>query len=97
MAPTNSPSSRLLNGTVDVALVWAPNLWAKQREDPAYAGLHVIDPTPLPPTALGVGALVLKENAFLRTAVDEAIAALVSDGTIGRIVKGFDFPAHTAP
>ena len=36
----------LLNGTVDVALVWAPNLWAKQRQDPAYAGLHVIDPSP---------------------------------------------------
>ena len=40
----------LLNGTVDVALVWAPSLWAKQRDDPAYADLHVIDPDPLPPT-----------------------------------------------
>ena len=66
----------LLNGTVDVALVWAPSLWAKQRDDPAYADLHVIDPNPLPPTTLGVGALLLSDETFLRTAVDEAIAAL---------------------
>lgn len=39
----------LLNGTVDVALVWAPTLWAVQRADPAYAGLHAIDPAPCSP------------------------------------------------
>ncbi len=36
----------------------------------------MIDPTPLPPTTLGVGALLLSDETFLRTAVDEAIAAL---------------------
>ena len=55
----------LRNGTVDVALVWAPSLWGKQRADPAYAQLHVIAPTPLPPTAMGVGAVVLAEQKFL--------------------------------
>src|SRR5690606_27410889 len=49
----------LRNGSVDVALVWAPSLWASQREDPAYADLHVIESRPLPPTTLGVGAIVL--------------------------------------
>ncbi len=87
----------LLNGTVDVALVWVPTLWAKQREEPAYADLHVIDPTPLPPTALGVGALMLADETFLRTAVDEAIAALSADGTISAILNRWDFPATAAP
>ncbi len=87
----------LLNGTVDVALVWAPNLWAKQREDPAYADLHVIDPNPLPPTTLGVGALMLANETFLRTALDEAIAALSEDGTIAGILEKYGFPATAKP
>jgi polar amino acid transport system substrate-binding protein len=87
----------LLQGTVDVALVWAPVLWAKQREDSAYADLHVIDPNPLPPTTLGVGALLLSDEKFLRSALDEAIVALSADGTIGRILESFDFPATAAP
>jgi len=87
----------LLDGTVDVALVWAPSLWAKQREESAYADLHVIDPNPLPPTTLGVGALLLADETFLRTAVDEAIAALSEDGTIAGILETYGFPATATP
>jgi len=87
----------LLNGTVDVALMWAPTFWAKQREDPAYANLHVIDPNPLPPTTLKVGALLLADETFLRTAVDEAIAALSADGTITAILEQYQFPASAVP
>ena len=87
----------LLNGTVDVALVWAPSLWAKQREDAAYANLRIIAPDPLPATALGVGALLLSEQTFLRTAIDEAIAALRADGTIAGILDTAGFPAKAAP
>lgn len=86
----------LVNGSVDVALVWAPSLWGKQRSDPAYAGLHGIDPAPLPPTTLGVGAVVLADQKFLRSAIDEAIAALAADGTLGGILESFDFPATVA-
>ena len=87
----------LLKGTVDVALVWAPELWARQRADSAYAELHVIDPDPLPPTSLGVGALLLSDETFLRTAIDEAIAALSEDGTIAGILDEFGFPATAEP
>jgi len=87
----------LVNGTVDAALVWAPTLWAKQRDDPAYADLHIIDPSPLPPTTLGVGALLLANETFLRTAIDEAISALSADGTITRILDQYGFPAVASP
>lgn len=86
----------LLNGSVDVALVWAPSLWGKQRADPAYAKLHIIDPRPLPPTMLGVGAVVLSDQKFLRNAIDEAIMALSADGTLAGILESFDFPATVA-
>ena len=87
----------LQSGTVDVALVWAPSLWAVQREDPAFAGLRVIDSSPLPPTTLGVGALILAKETFLRTAIDEAIAALRADGTIAGILQEHGFPAKATP
>ena len=87
----------LINGKIGVALVWAPTLWAKQLQDPIYADLHVIDPTPLPPTILGVGALMLADKIFLRTAFDEAINALIEDGTITGILKKFNFPAMVRP
>lgn len=86
----------LLNGSIDVALVWAPTLWAKQKADPAYAKIHVLDPNPLPPTVLGVGGVVLANQKFLRSAIDEAIAALSADGTIEDVLKSFDFPARAA-
>lgn len=84
----------LLNGTVDVALVWAPDLWARQQADPAYADLRVIDSRPLQPTGYGVGALMLADETFLRSAVDEAIAALSADGTIASILTEYGFLAR---
>ncbi len=93
MGTNTQALASLVDGTVDVALVWAPNLWAMQRADPAGADLHVIAPSPLPPTTLGVGALMLSNQTFLRTAVDEAIAALSADGTLAGILDSYGFPA----
>ena len=87
----------LLNGTIDVGLLWGPTFWAKKLQDPAYSELHVIDPSPLPPTYLGVGALLLADKIFLRTAFDEAITALIEDGTIASILKKYNFPATVRP
>jgi polar amino acid transport system substrate-binding protein len=87
----------LLDGTVDVALVWAPSFWARQHADPTYAGLHIIDPNPVQPPALGVGALLLSNQTYLRAAVDEAIAALTADGTIAEILTYYGFPATPVP
>ena len=97
MGTNDAALEALHNGSVDVALVWAPSLWGKQKADPAYANLHVIDPKPLPPTVLGVGAAVLADQKFLRSAIDEAIAALTADGTIGQILESQNFPATAAP
>jgi polar amino acid transport system substrate-binding protein len=96
MGTNDAALESLLSGSVDVALVWGPSLWGKQHTDPAYAKLHIIDPNPLPPTALGVGAVVLSDQKFLRNAIDEAIAALTADGTLAGILKSFDFPASAA-
>lgn len=86
-----------MDGTADVALVWEPVLWAAQQKDPALSALHVISSDPLPETTEGVGAVVLGGESYLRTSIDEAIAALTADGTIARIIAAHPgFPAKLA-
>lgn len=97
MGTNDEALGALVNGTVDVALVWAPELWAKQKDDPAYAKLRVITSDPLPPTKLGVGGLLFSNQTFLRNSIDEAIAALTADGTIQGILDQYSFPATAAP
>lgn len=87
----------LVGGTVDVALVWEPELWALQKSNPAYADLRVIDSEPLPETVEGVAGVMLSDETFLRTAVDEAITALIPDGTIQSILDKYKFPATAKP
>jgi polar amino acid transport system substrate-binding protein len=81
------------DGTADVGLVWGPSFWDVQQHDPAYAAFHIIDSKPLPPTTLGVGALLLKQNTFLRSSIDQAINALIADGTIKGIIDKYKYPA----
>jgi polar amino acid transport system substrate-binding protein len=87
----------VLKGEVGAALVWAPSLWGKQQSDPAYAKLRIIDSKPLQPTRLSVGAVMLSDQTFLRTAVDQAIAALTADGTLQSILNKYKFPATAKP
>lgn len=86
-----------LSGTADVALVWEPSFRDTQQSNPAYAAFHIIAPTPLPPTTLGVGGLLLRQNTFLRAAVDQAITALTADGTIPAILNKYKSPATGKP
>jgi polar amino acid transport system substrate-binding protein len=86
----------LKRGTVGVALVWGPSFWALQKTDPSLAGLRLISPRPLPETTVGIGAIVLANETFLRKSVDDAIAALTADGTIAAILDRAKFPATPA-
>jgi polar amino acid transport system substrate-binding protein len=80
-------------GKLAAALVWGPSFWALQKADPAFAKLRSIAPSPLPASSLDVGAVLLTRETFLRTNLDQAIAALTADGTIAAILKDFGFPA----
>jgi polar amino acid transport system substrate-binding protein len=93
MSSDEAALKALMNGTVAVALVWGPALWALQRGDPAFAGVRVISPAPLAASSADIGAAVLANEAFLRSNVDQAIASLIADGTIQAILDSDKFPA----
>jgi polar amino acid transport system substrate-binding protein len=96
MGTNEATLAALLKGTVAAALVWGPAAWAIISADPAYADVRLISPAPLPVSTLGVGAVMLANETFLRTSVDDAIAALAADGTIEAILSEHDFPAAVA-
>ena len=83
----------VLKDTAAVALVWAPSVWALQQRDAALAGLVAIDPKPLPVTRVEVGAALLGKESYLRNAADQAIAALLADGSLAAILARHRFPA----
>lgn len=82
-----------LSGTAGAALVWEPGLWALREKDTALGKLRAISPRPMPDATITVGAALLANEAFLRSNVDQAIAALIDDGTIQSILDEFRFPA----
>ena len=50
-------------------------------------------PRPLPESTVDVGATLLSRETFLRSNLDQAIAALTVDGTIQAILESEKFPA----
>jgi len=54
-------------------------------------------PAPLPRSTADVGAILLRNQSFLRTSIDHAIAALTADGTIAGILADEKFPATPVP
>lgn len=84
----------VLSGEVAAALVWGPSFSALQAANPKYSGLRTIALDPLPASSVPVGAVLLSNETFLRSSVDQAIASLVKDGTIAKIVAEHGFSAE---
>jgi polar amino acid transport system substrate-binding protein len=93
MSSDEAALKALTNGTIGVALVWGPALWALQRNDAGFSKIRLLSPSPLPAASADVGAAVLANESFLRNSVDQAIASLTRDGTIQAILDSNKFPA----
>jgi polar amino acid transport system substrate-binding protein len=85
----------LARNAIGAALVWGPSFWALRPTDPAFAGLRIMPSRPLPDSAVDVGATLLARETFLRSNIDQAIAALTADGTIQSILDSEKFPASS--
>jgi polar amino acid transport system substrate-binding protein len=93
MSSDEAALKALTNGTVGVALVWGPALWALQRNDASLSKVRLLSPNPLPAATADVGAAVLANESFLRNSIDQAISSLTRDGTIQAILDSNKFPA----
>jgi polar amino acid transport system substrate-binding protein len=90
-ADPNLMATRVLDGTIAGMILWQPALARLQQERPEAAALHVIANSPIPESETRVGALVSSRNSFLRSQIDQAIDALVADGTIDALMKQYGY------
>jgi len=83
----------VMKDTVAAALVWAPSFFELSHTTrPEFADLAVVAPEPLTLPPVEVGALLLSRDTFLRANIDEAITALIADGTIERLLTELGMP-----
>ncbi|QQR39652.1 substrate-binding periplasmic protein [Devosia rhizoryzae] len=84
-------ATRVLDGTIAGMILWQPALARLQAERPETEALRIIDSAPIPGAAVSVGALVSSRNGFLRSEMDQAIDALVADGTIDALMAEYGY------
>ena len=87
-------TTRLLDGTIAGMVLWEPALVSVQEKRTDADALRVVANDPIPDSEVHVGALVSSRNAFLRNQVDQAIDALVADGTIQALLDQFGYSGH---
>ena len=93
-ADFNKMATRVLDGTIAGMVLWQPALARLQKERPDAAKLRIIANDPIPSADVSVGALVSSRNSFLRSQVDQAIDALVQDGTIATLMEKYGYSGH---
>ncbi|HTN64082.1 MAG TPA: transporter substrate-binding domain-containing protein [Devosia sp.] len=79
---------------VAAALVWAPSWFALSKTHPEFAALETVAPEPLTIPPMPVGALLLSRDVFLRTNIDQAIGALIADGTVAKLLANQHMPGE---
>lgn len=86
---------RLIDGTLAAAFVWEPTLYAATGGAPEAAGIHVLDDGPfITSPSLEFGIALQSVNNYLRLSVDQAIVAMVEDGTIATLAGASKLPLH---
>jgi len=88
---------RLLDGSLGGIYIWQPSLMKVTNGDPEAMGLHIIPTDPMPAVSVQVGALVSTRDSFLRSQIDDAIGALVADGTIAGIMAEHGYAGTAGP
>lgn len=84
-------TKRVADGSTAGMVIWAPVFAQLQKTNPDAKDLHAISMVPVPATVTRVGILIKVRDTYLRTQIDEAIDALVADGTIQRLMDEFGY------
>lgn len=87
-------TTRVLDGTIAGMVLWQPALARVLQNRTDAASLRIISNDPVPAAEVQVGALVSSRNSFLRSQVDQAIDALVADGTIAALMEEQGYTGH---
>lgn len=81
----------LLDGSADAILVWEPALYRATEGDPGSRGIAVI-PSPFRPPDKAFGIAVSREDAYLRSLLDQAIDEAERTGLIDQLRQEHGLP-----
>jgi len=79
-------AERLKDATLGAMIVWSPTFARLVAADPALAEMTLASPDPLRGMSTPLAAILGASDTFLRSQIDGAIAALIADGTIARLL-----------
>ncbi|MGV8841364.1 MAG: hypothetical protein ACWA6X_13820 [Bauldia sp.] len=99
-ADTDLMLTRLLDGTIVGMIVFGPTFLQIAADRPEAAGVRLLPLDPVQGAFANIGAVLLARSSFLRSEIDAAIASLVADGTIARLLVSSglgDVPAQPGP
>jgi polar amino acid transport system substrate-binding protein len=77
---------RVVDGTIGGMIIYGPTFAKVMAEQPEL-DLHQFPLEPQTSARVNVGGIMLTTNTYLRSYVDEAIIALVEQGTIDQLVE----------
>ncbi len=86
-ADPNLMLTRLLDGTIAGMVLYAPTLADLKRERPEAAEVRALSLDPVRGTDINIGGVLIADNLFLRTLLDQAIDDIVADGTIVELLQ----------
>jgi len=78
--------TRLLDGTIVGMILFGPTFLQIAADRPEAAAVRVLPLDPVQGGFANIGAVLLAQSSFLRSEIDGAIASLVADGTIDRLL-----------
>ena len=84
-------TTRVADGSIAGMVIWAPVFAELQKTNPEADALHVSPLAPVPETMTRIGILMKARDTWLRSQIDQAIDALVADGTIAAIMAEFGY------
>lgn len=82
--------TRLRDGTIDAMVIYGPILTQTLDGEPAE-DIATFPLAPEAPATVDIGGLMLAESAYLRSMVDEAITAMIADGSIKELIEDAGF------
>lgn len=77
---------RVADGTTGGGIVWEAALYFATGGDPEGAGFHVVPNLPFESPPIQIGIATRSNNTYLNQLLSDAIAALLEDGTIDRLL-----------
>jgi hypothetical protein len=84
---------RLVDGSVDAALMWTPSwAWLQDVGETPTDAVRVISASPLTLPTRDLGIILRSNETFIRNALDQAIAAMISFDVLDELYEEVGFP-----